>query len=416
MENARLKVCKVRIRQVFCPLEDVAGKVREEFAHIEKNIQPGMRIAITAGSRGVANIALVIKTVVECLREKGAEPFIIPAMGSHGGATSEGQRAVVEGYGIIEEYVGAPIRSSLNVEKIDHMDNPDLNIFMDKFAWESDGVIAINRVKVHTDFHGAHESGIVKMLTIGLGKHAQALAVHHYGANGLRDYIPLVSERVIRSGKILGAFALLEDGYDHTADVKAALPEEIFEVDHAFLERSRKMFAQLPFREIDTMIVDLQGKELSGTGMDPNVIGRIRIDGQADCLPHVKRLAVLNLSNGSHGNAIGVGLADITTRKLAEKIDWKVTNENVITSGFLARGFLPVVAENDRQAVAVAMATCGIPVTDQFRLVRIRDTLHLGDAYVSPALLRELVESGRGEQIGEFAPIQFDEKGNIVPF
>lgn len=416
MDNTQVKICKVRLRQASCPVEDLPAKVRLEFSHIEKNIRPNMRIAITAGSRGVANIALVIKTVVECLKERGASPFIIPAMGSHGGATAEGQRAVLEGYGITEEYVGAPICSSLKVQKIDHIDDPNLNVYMDRFAWESDGVIAINRVKVHTDFHGAHESGIVKMLTIGLGKHAQALAVHHYGANGLRDYIPMVTERVIRSGKVLGAIALLEDGYDHTADVKAALPEEIFEVDHEFLERSRSMFAQLPFREIDSMIVDRMGKEISGTGMDPNVIGRIRIDGQQDGFPHVKRLAVLDLSDGSHGNAIGVGLADIATRRLAGKIDWKATNENVITSGFLSRGFLPVVAENDRQAVALTMATCGIPVTEDFRLVRIRDTLHLSEAYVSPALLKELTETGRGEQIGEFRPIEFDSQGNITPF
>lgn len=416
MEAATVKVCKARIDQERCPLEDVAGKVRAEFAHIEKNIRPGMSIAITAGSRGVANIALVIKTIVECLRERGAEPFVIPAMGSHGGANSQGQRAVLEGYGITEAYVGAPIRSSMEVVRIDHLERPDLDVFMDRFAWESDGVIAVNRVKVHTDFHGSHESGIVKMLTIGLGKHAQALAVHRYGADGLRDYIPLVSQRVIQSGKILGAFALLEDGCDQTADIRAALPEEIFAVDSAFLERSRKLFAQLPLGEVDALIVDTMGKELSGTGMDPNVIGRVRIDGQADGGPHVRRLAVLDLSDGSHGNAIGVGLADITTRKLVEQIDWKATYENVITSGFLSRGFLPLVAESDRRAVALALSTCGVPVTDQFRLARIRDTLHLSEAYVSLPLLRELTQSGRGEQIGPFQPIQYDPSGRILPF
>ncbi len=416
MEEKELNVCKVHILQTSRPLEDVPGKIRKEFSHIEKNIHPGMKIAITAGSRGIANIALVIKTLADCLKEKGAEPFIIPAMGSHGGATQEGQRAVVEGYGITEQYIGAPIHSSMQVARIDHIDDPDLDVYMDKYAWESDGVIVVNRVKVHTDFHGDHESGIVKMLAIGLGKHAQALAVHRYGANGLKNYISLVSERVIRSGKILGAFALLEDGYDHTSDIRAALPEEIFDLDHEFLEQSRSLYARLPFQRIDSMVVDMIGKEISGTGMDPNVIGRIRIDGQQEGMPCVKRLAVLDLSEKSHGNAIGIGLADITTKTLVEKINWKDTYENVVTSGFLARGYLPIVAENDRMAVELTMRTCGIPVTEDYRFVRIRDTLHLSEAYVSPALLRELTEKGRGKQIGPFRPVEYDEKGKIAEF
>jgi len=417
MKLSEIPVCKVRLQHACCPLQDVAEKVREEFVHIRGSIKPGMTVAIAAGSRGVSNIAVVIKALVACLKEAGAEPFIVPAMGSHGGATAEGQRGVLAGYGITEELVGAPVRASMEVVTLGKITDPvELPVYMDKLAYEADGVIVVNRVKLHTDFHGPHESGIVKMLTIGLGKHAQALAVHHYGAAGLRDYIPLVSKKVLESGKILAGLALLEDGYENTADLKFAAADEIFDLDAAFLERSRQLVARLPFREIDTLIVDRMGKEISGTGMDTNVIGRIRIDGQEDGAPHCKRVAVLDLSEDSHGNALGVGLADVATAALRDKIDWKATNQNVITSGFLQRGFLPLIAETDQSAVALAVNSSGVPAAECFRLARIRDTLHLDEIYVSEALWTELEALGTAEKLTDFAPVAFDGAGHIAAF
>ena len=412
--NITLTPARIDLKQQI--VEDIPGKVREEFRTIAPNIRPGMKIAVTAGSRGINNIALIIKTAVDCLKEAGAEPFIIPAMGSHGGATAEGQRAVLAGYGVTEEAMGVPVKSSMEVVKIGETEDPKISVFMDKNAWEADGVLDVNRVKCHTDFHGVHESGIVKMLCIGLGKHAQALAVHKYGADGLRDYVPVVAKKVIGSGKIVGAIAILEDGFDHTADIKCALPADIFRVDEEFNRRSHELIAKLPFDQIDVLIVDRMGKEVSGTGLDTNVIGRIRIPGQEDGLPFIRKIVVLNLSEASHGNALGIGLADVTTRSLADSIDWKATYENVITSGFLQRGFLPIVAENDKEAVDIAVRTSGQPDLSGLRVARIESTLKLGKAYLSAPLLKELTEKGRGVPLGEAEELSFDGSGRIAAF
>ncbi len=378
-------------------LPDVAAKLSQEFTSIAPRIKPGMRIAIATGSRGIKNIALIVKVLVAEIRKRGADAFIVPAMGSHGGATAEGQRAVLLHYDISEESVGAPIVSSMEVDFLGSTGgDPDIPVWIDRVANASDGVIAINRVKAHTDYHGTHESGIVKMLAIGLGKHRQAIEMHTYGALGLRDYIPRVSKKVIESGKILAALALLEDGYDNTADLAFATGMDIFDLDIAFLRRSRKMMARLPFEKIDVLVVENMGKDISGTGMDTNVIGRIRIDGQMDTLPEIKRIVVLDLTPASHGNALGVGLADITTKKLSDKIDWSVTYQNVITSGFLSRGFLPIVMETEKDAIQQALNTCGCKKTDELKMVRIKSTLDLSHVQVSKILLDQLTEQGNG--------------------
>lgn len=415
MDN--ISVCKVRLFQQKEEVRDISAKVRAEYGSIRKSIHPGMKIAVAVGSRGICSIDRIVKTLVDCLREDRAEPFIVPAMGSHGGATAEGQAEILRGYGITEESMGVSVRSSMKVVKLAELEEPvGLPVYMDRYAYDADGVIVTGRVKCHTDFHGSHESGIVKMLAIGLGKHAQALAVHAYGARGLRDYIPLVSRRVIESGKIMGALAILEDGYDHTADLKMAGPEEIFQVDSEFLKRSRKLIAGLPFQEIDVLIVDEMGKEISGTGMDTNIIGRIRIPGEPEGSPLCRSIAVLGLSEASHGNALGVGLADVTTKRLADAVDWKVTNENVITSGFLQRGFLPVVAGNDREAVRIAVRSCGKPDMENLKLARIRNTLNLEEVYLSGALFREVLADARGEKLTDFTSLSFDREGRIDPF
>jgi len=387
MRYEDIQLHEVALRHSSAPLPDVASKLSQEFASVRALVKPGMRIAIAVGSRGINNLALIVRSLVAEIRHSGAEAFIVPAMGSHGGATAEGQRAVLAGYGVTEEGVGARVVSSMEVDSLGMVGgNPGIPVWIDRAANASDGVIVVNRVKPHTDFHGAHESGVVKMLCIGLGKHRQAIETHSHGVSGLRDAIPGVSKRVIESGKILAALAILEDGYDNTADLAFATGMGIFELDAAFLARSREMMARLPFEEIDVLVVENMGKEISGTGMDTNVIGRIRIDGQADAPPNIRSIVVLDLTPASHGNALGVGLADVTTRKLADKIDWGVTYQNVITSGFLSRGFLPVVMETEKDAIQLALDTCGCKRADALRMVRIRSTLDLSHAQVSRAL------------------------------
>lgn len=407
----------VKLHQHQEIISDIPAKIKDEFRNIVDDLYPGMKIAVAVGSRGISKIDVIVKTVVECLLDAGTKPFIIPAMGSHGGATADGQRMVLAGYGITEEKIGVPVRSSMEVVKLGEITEPmKIPVYMDKYAYEADGVLELGRVKCHTDFHGEHESGIVKMLTIGLGKHAQALTMHGYGAIGLRDYIPWVSKKVIESGKIIGALAILEDGYDNTADLKFVKSKDIFSVDSKFLARSKTLIAKLPFDEIDVLIVDMMGKDISGTGLDTNVIGRIRIPGQEDGKPFCSKIVVLNLSEASHGNALGIGLADVTTQSLVDSIDWKATNENVITSGFLQRGFLPIVAKNDEEAVKIAIRTCGKPADKNLKIVRIRNTLSLDEVYLSSALLEQVVKTKQGECIGDEKYIDFDSSGRIADF
>ena len=394
MRYEDVQLHEVALSHCSAPLPDAAAKLSLEFASIEALIKPHMRVAIATGSRGIRNIAHIVQRLVAEIKQRGAEPFIVPAMGSHGGATGEGQKAVLSGYGIGEESAGAPVISSMAVDALGSTGgHPDIPVWMDRAAYASDGVIVINRVKPHTDFHGVHESGVVKMLAVGLGKHRQAIQMHAYGASGLRESIPRVARKVIESGKILAVLALLEDGYDHTADLAFAAGMDIFDLDAAFLERSRKMMARLPFERLDVLVVENIGKDISGTGMDTNVIGRIRAGGQADARPNIKIVVALDLTPASHGNALGVGLADITTRKLAGKIDWNATYQNVITSGFLSRGFLPVVMETERDAIQLALDVCGCKKADELKMVRIKSTLDLSRVRISKALLHQLAQA-----------------------
>ena len=364
-----------------------------------------------AGTPGLSNLLAGLSAERNCLRKSSYFDnwYILPAGDIPPNPSellgSERMHALLDRYKDVFDYI--------------LLDLPPVNIVVDALVitkW-TDGVIVVNRVKLHTDFHGPHESGIVKMLTIGLGKHAQALAVHRYGANGLRDYIPRISRKVIESGKILGGVAILEDGYDHTADLVYAPADRMFEVDHALLERSRTLCAKLPFAQTDVLVVDAIGKNYSGTGMDTNVIGRIMIPGQEDLGPKCSRIVALDISNESHGNALGVGLADVISKRLDDKINWKSTYENVITSGFLARGNRPIVGETDRRAIEIALMCCGRPIEMRnARLARIPNTLHLGVIEVSRKLYEDIKDDPSVELISDFAPIAFDETGSLMPF
>ena len=425
MNINEVKWTKIKLKQYNAPLPDIRAKATQELSVLKNKIKPGMKVAVAVGSRGINNIALITKCTVDFIKSCGGVPFIVPAMGSHGGATAEGQTEVLHSYGVTEDYTGAPIISSMDVVQIGSTGGtPDIPVYLDKNAWESDGVIAINRVKLHTDYHGTHESGVIKMLTIGLGKHKQALEIHKYGYQGLRDYIPLVSSVIIDSGKIIGTLAILEDGYDNTSDIGVASGKDIFRLDSEFVELSRKTIAKLPFDQFDLLIVDSMGKNFSGSGLDTNVVGRIRILGQKDGKPECSRIVTLDLADESHGNAAGVGLSDVITKRLADKIDREATYENIITSGFLDRGYLPIVQDTDKKAINLALDFCDVFNPEAVRVARIRNTLDLSEMYVSNALYDELSKKQPDEYppIDEassairFQPMSFDENGNIVPF
>lgn len=415
MRPNEIMLSKAKLYHASKPVEDIRQKVEEILRPLEAVIKSGDRIALAAGSRGIANIGKIIKYAADFVKALGAQPFVVPAMGSHGGATAEGQAELLAGYGISEEETGVPVLSSMETEYLGdaECDTP-FPVHFDRNAFHSDGVIVINRVKSHTDFHGYHESGIVKMLVIGLGKQKQAEIMHRFGADGLRDLLPVAARTVLESGKIIGGIGILEDGYENTSDLVFASPDNYFEVDHALLMRSKELMAKLPFPEIDVLLIDNMGKDISGTGMDTNVIGRMRIKGQPDESPDCDKIVVLNLTPPSHGNATGIGLADITTKRLADSIDWNATNENMITSGFLQRGFLPIVAEDDERAVDVAI-NGGYYTEETIRFARIKDTLHLEEVYLSKALMEQLIAEKKGEQVGEYQPLSFA-GGTIAEF
>ncbi len=413
-----IRMSKVKLYHEYAPLENVPDAVQNELSILRDVLHPGMRIAITAGSRGISNMALIIRSIADFVRSCGADPFVIPAMGSHGGANAKGQTEVLAGYGITEEYVGCPILSSMEVVLIGTTEGePAIPVFMDKNAWESNGVIVVNRVKPHTDFHGYHESGVVKMMTIGLGKHRQALEMHRHGASGLRDYIPRVTKVVIQSGKILGALGIVEDGYDNTSQLAFAQGMDIFDMDHRMLEQARKNIAKLPFDQLDLLVVDEMGKNYSGTNLDTNVIGRLCIRGEEDGTPFCRRIVTLDISDESHGNALGVGLSDVVTSRLRDKIDWNATLENVITSGFLERGFLPIVQDTDQKAIATALRGIGRAVAaDTIRMVRIKSTLSLDEIWISEALKNDFRPDDYVGAETTNILLSFDETGSIQTF
>lgn len=390
-----------RIKQNFIrnSLTDIKGEVRRELLKLSPLIKPGSSIAVAIGSRGIRNIELIAGEVASFIKGKSAKPFFIPAMGSHGGATSSGQEKILSGFGITETTAGAPVRSSMEVTELAQGDSP-VPVFVDKNAYNADGVILINRIKPHTDFTSKHESGLIKMTAIGLGKEKGASAIHSYGVSGLTDLIPLVAEKIIATGKILGGIAIVENAYDETMMLKALKSNEFFEQEPMLLDIARKNMPSFPVDDIDVLIIDQMGKEISGVGIDPNIIGRIKITGLKEPeRPRIKAIIVSDLTEMSYGNAVGIGLADVITRRLFEKINFSTTYSNASTSSFLERAKLPIVASDEREAFRLALRSCGYLKSGEEKIIRIKDTLHLDELLVSKAILDLIQDPGRIEII-----------------
>lgn len=407
----------VKIRQAFDArrITDIEGTVAEQLESLRLESVKGASIAIAAGSRGIANIDRIVKATILYIKQQGGRPFIVPAMGSHGGATAEGQKQLLAGYGITEELVGAPVRSSMQVVELPQ-DDLENRVYMDKNAYEADAVIVINRIKIHTDFHGPTESGLLKMCVIGLGKHKQALEIHKYGVYGLRELIPETARQVLKSGKIIAGIGIVENAYDETLLIKALKPSDFECEEKKLLDVCRANMPSLPVTSLDILEVDRIGKNISGTGIDTNIIGRIRINSEKEPeSPDIKNIVISDITEESHGNAIGIGLGDFITRKLFEKIDFKATYENVITSSFIERGKIPLIADNDRQALEYALRLCRSVGTNDIRMIRIRDSLHLGEMYVTCPVLDEIRDRADIEIVGEFIDIT-DASGELISF
>ncbi len=404
-------------RPVFTDVSEAVTNALER-ARVDTLLPPGARIAVAVGSRGIASIATVVRSLVALLRSYGAEPFIVPAMGSHGGATPEGQRAVLNSLGVTEEAAGAPIVSSLDVDLLGTLPN-GLPVYIDRAARSADGIVLVSRIKPHTDFTAPIESGLAKMTAIGLGKHAGALAIHARGVEGLTTHIPEVARLVIARAPVLFGLALLENAYDELAEVVVVPAAQIGgEQESALLERARAMMPRLPWDTLDVLVVDELGKNISGAGMDTNIIGRIRSGMHKPTATEITNIAVLDIAPEAHGNAIGLGLADFTTVRVLEKLDSQSLYTNGLTAGVIATNAckIPMILQTERAAVAAAIRACGRADWEQVRLARIKNTLKLEYILASPTTLGHLRAGSDVEILGAPRPFALAAVDALVPF
>lgn len=383
----------IKVHQKFhAPeLDDVVSAVHQTIKeeNVLSRIMKGDRVAIAVGSRGVADIPILVREVVHAVKSIGGQPFIVPAMGSHGGATAEGQKDVLEQMGVTEAFIGAPILSNMDVVEVGRLPN-DLPIYTDKYAYEADKIIVINRIKPHTAFRGPVESGLMKMITIGLGKQKGAEAAHAYSFKHMAEHVPEMAKVILSKLPIIFGLGVLENAYDRPAKI-VAIPAEMLEVvEPQLLLEAKALMPKIYFDPIDVLVVDEIGKEISGDGMDPNITGRYATP-YASGGPEVSRIVVLGLTDITHGNANGIGLADITTKRVFDAIEWEKGYANALTSTVTGVVKVPMFLDTEELAIKAAIKTCNAPDLDKVRLVRIHNTLHLKEIWISESLLPETV-------------------------
>ncbi|HXA63373.1 MAG TPA: lactate racemase domain-containing protein [Streptosporangiaceae bacterium] len=397
---------------------DAGAAVSAALQPLLASLRPGARIALGVGSRGIAGLAEVVTACVATLRAAGAQPFIVPAMGSHGGATGQGQEHILRELGVTQQTVGAPVMASMDTVCVGSLE-PGLDVFIDRHAWAADAIFVINRVKSHTSFTGVIESGLAKMLAIGLGKQRGAEELHRLGPLHLEHRIRRVARHLVDNLPVLGGLALVEDGAKNLRLVQYVAPKDIGETgEAALLSQAKQLEARLPVSLIDVLIVDAIGKDRSGTGMDTNVIGRRMVRGSPEPThPVITNVVALSLTAGSGGNAIGLGLADFVPQRLMADVDLTATYANALTAGLqgVQRAQIPITLATDRDAVAAAILTAGTVDPSQARVVRIRDTLRLEELMVTRSLLDECEHAGYtpAPQPAGPAPL-FDPDGRIT--
>jgi hypothetical protein len=410
----------VRIRQHFerPRVEDVPGAVAATLDRLSlgQRIRPGHTVALTAGSRGIANIPLILRATADYLKKLGAKPFLVPAMGSHGGGTAEGQRHILESYGITEEFVGVPLRASMEVVEVGT--TPEgWPVVLDRHASQADHIGVVARVKPHTGYHGPVESGLLKMMMIGLGKHAGALAYHRLLLEQPYDQVVRsVGRTMLAKAPVAFGLAVVENGYDETAALEAVAPEAFEQREEQLLTRAKRLLARLPLQEADLLIIDEIGKDISGSGMDTNVVGRkraFRMQPPPEGQPSVRLIFVRGLSEHTHGNAAGIGLADFTTTRLVKAMNYQATVINCLTAGYPEGAFLPVHFASDREVIDAALKIIGTRRPEEGRVLHVRNTLALEELEVSEACL---AEPRRTEftPLGPPRPLSFDANGNLA--
>lgn len=394
-------------------LDDVALAVHEQFdrADVKAGIRPGQRIAVGVGSRGIGRLAEIVAALVRELRQLGAEPFIVPTMGSHGGATAEGQRQVLAHLGVTPERVGAPIQSSMDTEVIGSTPSGQA-VHADRLALHADGIVFVARIKPHTAFHGEYESGLAKMIAIGLGKQVGAATTHAWGFGHMGHMVPEMARVALERAPIRFGLAVLENGRDEPFKIVAVPADRILDAEPALLEEARAAMPHLPFAAFDVLVIDRIGKDISGDGADPNVTGRFATPFAAGG-PEVNKQVVLDLTDASAGNANGVGTADFTTVRLARKVDLAATYPNALTSTVAGPVRIPMILPSDRLAIAAAVLTCNA-AGRRPRLVRIVDTLHLERFWVSSSMVDEVRQIPELGVLSGPEPAPFDQDGNLL--
>jgi hypothetical protein len=409
----------VNVRQKFeAPrLADIARTMTAEFAkpEVRSRIRPGQVIAVGCGSRGIANIAAIVKSAIRELQALGARPFIFPAMGSHGAATAEGQRKVLEGYGITESATGAPIRATMDTVVVGSLAD-GTPVHMDRHAAEAEAVVIINRIKPHTAFRGATESGLTKMLSIGIGKIVGASTYHAHGMDTFPTLLPAVRDVNLRARNVLFGIGIVENAYDETSHIELVAGERISAREPELQALAKRLMPRLLFTEIDVLVIEEMGKNISGAGFDPNITGRNRRAVPWKTDPLVKKIVVLGLTPESQGNATGIGGADVVTMRLYREMDVGATYANIITSMNLDGAAIPIVMNNDRDAISLAVKTVVRVKPENCRIVRIRNTLDLGTIQVSEPLLAEVkANPGRFQIVSPATPFAFDAQGTLAP-
>jgi hypothetical protein len=409
------KVARVKQSVPQPRVADIPATVRRLIleSKLRDRVPPGGTIAVGVGSRGITAIPIVAKAAVETLKEMGFRPFIVAAMGSHGGATSEGQRELLGGYGITPEAMGVEVRTDMDTVILG-TNCVGLPIYFDKNAHGADGIVILNRVKPHTDFSGIYESGVLKMLAIGLGKREGATQIHKLGIPGMLKVLPDVMKFLVKNTKFALGLAILENLEDMPAEIVPLEPETIVETEPKLLDRARGLMGRLPFDQIDVLIVGEVGKNYSGSGMDPNVIGRLMVETMPDLArPVVTRLAVLDASEETHGNIVGVGFADLTTDLLVSKIDPEPFRINVLTSCCLERARIPITLPTDREVFDASLATCWRIEPTEARMVIIPNTLELTTLWVSEALEAEVSAHPHLTRETEYVDLNFSTEGTL---
>jgi len=407
---------RIRQRIENPEVDNIADTVKEELSKLDLSslINPGDSVAITAGSRGINHIDLILKTLINILKSHKAEPFIVPAMGSHGNGTAKGQLEILKSLRITEESMGVPILSSMEVVQKGTSSN-GFPVYADKYAAKADHVVVMNRIKPHTEFEGPIESGLMKMMAIGLGKHKGCFEVHKQAVNyGYSKMIPEIGSLLLEKLPVLFGLGIVENIYDKTAFIKACLPEDFHTTEAMLLKKAKTYMARLPFDKIDILIIDEMGKNISGTGMDTNVIGRIMFIGEKEPeSPKITRIVVLGLTPESHGNAIGIGLADFTTRNVIQKLDTLAMNTNAITAMTPEKARLPVALETDMAVVEAAFKTIGAVDPENARVVHIKNTLEMEYFHISSALKKEIKNRKDLLLEKETDSLKFDSKGRL---